>query len=355
MNQYKLFVKDCLYLNGRVKSDVRCLSFDVKRDLLEKSISTFIMEYIDNNIDEGDVCGLYDSFGMIYYIGVVDEIDKSENRITCTSNISFFKYTWIYNALREITGTTEELVKKSFEDVFINSNDYLINKKYKDINIVLETNSLNYKLPLKESNYTQSFEDFIYSCFNNFGIICDLNVPFGPYNPTLKINGSITNAEPIKIGNNFNKLRNFNVKTDTFENNKLVVYSEDGSTLRATFYGTQNGITQDDQSPLRLKKVNSVIVFSDDELNLIEAQNLQNQMFNHKITFDLLLDNSLYDFFNDFKLGMPIDIWYNGVYFNSLFTGYRFVKELDEDVSMVSIVCGKVRNSLTSKILKYAK
>lgn len=353
MSQYRLFIKDCFDLQGRVKSDVLCLSFDVKRDLLEKSVSTFNLELIDTNADVGDIAGLYDNYGTIYYIGVISEIDRTNKEITCTSNISYFNYEWLYNNLRTQSARTETLIKTEFDNTFINSDDYLMRKKYSNIDIQLLSNSLNYKLPLKDTNATINFEDFLYEMYKKYGVVCNLDISYQPVAPKLTIDSSSINLDPIKIGNNFNKIQNFSVQTDTFENNKLIVYSEDGSTHRGTFYGTTGGISEDDESPLRLKKINNVIAFSDDDINLVKAQHLQNNMYNHKINFDLILDNSFYDFFEQFKLGCPVEIWYNGIFFNSVFTGYEFVKESDAEISQVSIICGKVRNSLTSKILKY--
>lgn len=355
MSQYRFFVKDCYDLSGRVKSDVVCLSFDVKRDLLEKGTSTFNLELVDTNVDVGDVAGLYDSYGTIYYIGVIDEIDRTSMQVVCTSNVSYFRYLWLYDPLRGETGKTETLLKREFENVFINSPDYLMRRKYSDINIVLLSNSLSYLLPLKDEKATSNFEDFLYELFESYGIICDLKIGFKPETPTLTIDASVVDQEPIKVGNNFNKIQNFSIDTDTFETNKLIVYSEDGTELRGTFYGTTAGITEDDESPLRLKKVNNSIAFSDDSIALVKAQHLRNEMYNHKISFDLILDNSFYNFFELFKLGCRVDVWYNGTYYNTIFTGYEFVKENDAEISKVHIICGKVRNSLTSKILKYVK
>lgn len=354
MSQFRLFAKDCLDLKGRVKSDVLCLSFDLKRDLLEKSVSTFNVEFIDTNLDVGDVVGLYDSYGTVYYVGVIDEINRTDNQLSCTSNISYFKYLWLYDDLRSESGSTEELLKKEFENVFINSTDYLLNKKYSDIGITLLSNDLTFQMPLKGEKTTLDFEDFLYELFESYGIVCDFGISFQENNPTLTIDSKVSRRDPIKIGNNFNKIQNFSIQTETFENNKLIIYSEDG-TLRGTYFGTGAGITTDDEHPLRPKKVNNVIVFSDDDLDIIVAENLQESMYNHKISFDMILDNSFYDFFNLFKLGCPVEIWYNGIYFNSIFTGYEFIKESDAEVSQVRIVCGKVRNSLTSKILKYVR
>lgn len=355
MSVYRVFVKDCLELSGRVKSDVICISFDVKRDLLEKAVSTFVVENIDTNVDIGDVLGMYDAFGTIFYIGVVDEIDTTSNQISCTSNVSYFKYLWLYDALRSETGSTEQLMKKAFENTFKNAPDYLMQTKYGDIDIELLSNELEYKLPLQEENYTEDFEDFIYRCYNDFGIVCNFVLPFGEGTPKLTIDSRSMTRDPIKIGNNFNAIQNFTVETDTFENNKLIVYSEDGTVLRGTYYGTSDGITTDDESPLRIKKINNIIQFTDEEMPIVLAQNLQNKMYNHIIRFDMLLDNNFYNFFEQFTLGCPVSIWYNGIYFESVFTGYEFVKEETNEISSVRMTCGKVRNTLTSKILKYVR
>lgn len=355
MSVYRVFVKDCLELAGRSKSNVICISFDVKRDLLEKSVSTFVVERIDTNVDIGDILGLYDAYGTLIYIGVVDEIDTTSNQISCTSNVSYFKYLWLYNAYREQTGSTESLMKKAFEDTFKNATDYLMETKYSDINIQLITSRLSYKLPLKDDMYTEDFEDFIYDCYNNFGIVCNFVVPFEEGTPTLTIDAGAMLRDPIKIGNNFNAIQNFNVETDTFENNKLIIYNADGTELRHIYYGTADGITDDDESPLRIKKINNVIQFTDEEIPLVLAQNLQNKMYNHIIRFDMLLDNNFYNFFEQFVLGCPIDLWYNGIHFDSVFTGYELIKEENTEISSVRITCGKVRNTLTSKILKYVR
>lgn len=354
MYRYRIYVKDCLNLGGRAKSNVECLSFDIRRDLLEKSVSTFNVERIETNIDVGDVLGLYDEYGTVYYIGVINELDTTSNQITCNSNINYFAYTWLYDALNGFTGTTEEKLRKLFNDVFINSNDYLMRTKYGNINIVLKSNFLTFNFPTKEEHEVLNFEDFLYECYLNYGIVCNLSVPFEIGTPVLTIDASTSLRDPIKIGNNFNAIQNFRIETDTVENNKLIIYSNEGE-YRATYFATQNGITQDDESPLRLKKINNVIVFSDDDINLILTENLDDYMYNHKITFDLLLNNTFYDFFSLFALGCPVEIWYNGVYFNSVFTGFQFIKEENIDVSLVNITCGKVRNTLTSKLLKYVR
>ena len=355
MFQFRTFVKDCLNLSGRAKSNVICLSFDIKRDLLEKAVSTFNVEYIDNNIDIGDILGLYDEYGTVYYIGVVDEIDTTVNQITCTSNISYFNYQWLYDDMREQIGTTELLLGNQITNTFKNSNDSLMALKYGDIDIEVKSNILNNQFPLKQDNEVINFEDFLFDCYKNYGIVCNLDVKFQESRPRLTIDASVGNNTPIKVGNNFNAIQNFTINTDVAENNKLMIYSEDGTTLRATYYGTTNGITQDDESPLRIKRINNVIVFSDDDIENVVTENLDTVMYNHCIKFDLMLNNNFYDFFELFKLGCPIDVWYNGIYFNSIFTGYEFIKEENIDVTRVSVTCGMVRNSLTSKLLKYVR
>ena len=124
-----------------------------------------------------------------------------------------FDYAWLYDPLREEAGSTEELIKKEFENVFINADDFLMRAKYSNIQIELGTTIKDYMLPLKDEHATESYLDFIYECYNNFDIICDFKVFFEQTAPVLTIDASAINREPIKIGNNFNAISNFEIKS----------------------------------------------------------------------------------------------------------------------------------------------
>lgn len=182
-------------------------------------------------------------------------------------------------------------------------------------------------------------------------MIVDINIPFNQGTPTIEILKPSYGS--IKVGNNVNVVRNLTPFTEVFETNKLVIYNQEGTTLRGTYYGTTDGITTNASNPLRLPVIKTTFIFNtDDSLDDIKNDNLQEQMLNHKITFDLILDNSIYSFY-EWKLGMPIDVWYNGQYFQTDYTGYSMIKNENENLGSVQITCGKVRNKLTEILNGY--
>ena len=88
------------------------------------------------------------------------------------------------------------------------------------------------------------------------------------------------------------------------------------------------------------------VVFSDDPVADLVANNLPDTMFNHKIEFDLIIKNFLYEF-GEFNLGGELDIYYGDNYYNSVLTGYEISKSSNQNIISVHFVCGLVRKKLT--------
>ena len=156
------------------------------------------------------------------------------------------------------------------------------------------------------------------------------------------------NYSPLTISNNTNCIESMSPITQVYENNKLIVYDSEGE-YRKTFYATTNGITDNPSAVGRLKRINTHIVFSDDDYNILEAQNLRNDMYNHKLTFTMTLKNNFFNWY-EWKLGLPLEVWYNSHYFKTIYTGYKLVKDDNKEPMKVEITCGKVRTSLTKKL-----
>ena len=72
-------------------------------------------------------------------------------------------------------------------------------------------------------------------------------------------------------------------------------------------------------------------------------------MYNHKLTFDLIIDNFLYTF-GDFNLGGGLDIYNGDDYYNSVLTGYEIHKDSNQSITSVQFICGNVRTKLTQKL-----
>lgn len=340
MYQYRVFVKDCLDLAGLPIANSICLSFNINKDLLSVATSTFTLLDTPTNIKEGDVLGLVDPYGTVIYTGVINSIGES---ISCRAITSIFNDNWKYHDNSQ--STIEGKIKKIIEDDFINSSDPMVSDRFPFT--VSASSSTTGTIETKDDTYVMDFETFLMNMYNTYGVITDIQIPFNG-SPTITLKQATHTS--IKVGNNVLPVQNMTPLTEIFETNKLEIWDKDGTTLRGTYYTTSQGVTSNANDPLRLPVTKTKFIFNtDDALADIVQENLQDEIYNHKITFDLLLNNGLYDFY-DWELGMPIEIWCNGEYYSTLFTKYSMSKEMNVDVTSVSITCGKVRNSLTERL-----
>lgn len=337
---YRVFVKDCLDITSLPIANEVCLSFNIAKDLMSTSTSSFELLRMPNNIKNGDILGLVDPYGTVIYNGVINSISSS---ISCRDIISVFSDQWKWHDPSQTT--IEGKLKKIIEDDFVNSSDPMISDRFPFS--VSTTSATNGTFETQDTTYIVEFETFLRDLYNIYGVITEINVPFNG-TPTIVLKQA-THAS-VKIGNNAQIIQNMTPLTEVFETNKLMIYDSEGTTLRATYYTTPQGITTNANNPLRLPVTKTQFIFnSDDPVDEIKQENLQEEIYNHKIEFTMLLNNGLYNFF-DWELGMPIEIWCDGQYFSTLFTKYVLTKSPNVDVATVDICCGKVRNTLTEKL-----
>lgn len=344
MYQYRAYVKDALRLQDKPKAFLRVTAFTIRRDLLTNANSSFTVLEVPTNIDNSDIFCLYDPTGEVIYCGVIAQIKANE--IQCNQIQSFFKGNWLYKT--QTSATLEEEVALLLSDFTQgaqgDTTDPLMVQKYSQVGIEY-VGTTQASLPTKDANYTTDFEEFIYSLYQQYGIIFDFE--FG-YSDGGKVTISTPSFTAYKLANNNNSINAISPITEIAQTNKLVIYSSEG-TYRATYYATSEGITTDANDPLRFKTINTKFIFSDDDLSSLVAANLTADMFNHKLTFSMLLNSKLYNW-KEWKLGQPLNIYYNNQYFRSIYTGYELTKEANQEPYQVNIICGKVRTSLTKKL-----
>lgn len=342
MYQYRVFIKDCLNISGLPIANSVCLSFNISKDLLSTATSSFTLYENPTNIKEGDILGLVDPFGTVIYNGVINSIGES---ISCRGITSIFNDNWKWRSVTS-PSTIEGKLRSIIISDFKNSSDPMVSDRFPFT--VTAVSSTTGSFETKEDTYVVNFEKFITDIYDQYGIITDIQIPFGSGTPTIQLKQATHPS--IKIGNNVLPVRNMTPLTEVFETNKLVIYDREGANIRQTYYTTSSGITTNASSPLRLPVTKTKFVFNtDDDLDDIKRENLQEEIYNHKIDFELILKNGLYDFY-DWELGMPLEIWFNGAYYSTIFTKYSMEKALNVDVSTVKITCGKVRNSLTERL-----
>ena len=338
---YRVFVKDCLDLESLPVANSVCLSFSITKDLMSTATSTFTLLDMPTNIKNGDVLGLVDPYGTVIYTGVINSIGST---ISCREITAMFADQWKWRDPGN--ASIEAKLKAIIDNDFVGSSDPMIADRFPFTVTAASTTAGVFEQ--QEATYTTDFEQLLMEIYDTYGVITDIQIPFASATPSITLKQATHTA--IKVGNNVLPVRNMTPLTEVFETNKLVIYDSEGTTLRGTYYTTPSGITTNASSPLRLPVTKTKFIFdTDTALDDIKTANLQEQIYNHKITFDMLLNNGLYDFY-DWELGMPIEIFYNGAYYSTLFTKYSMAKELNVDVAAVSITCGKVRNTLTERL-----
>lgn len=341
---FRAYIKDKLDITASPKAFVDVVSFTIRRDLLTSVNSSFYLIEVTSNINEGDLFVLYDDKGKVYYQGIICAINTGE--IQCNQIQAFYKGLWIYDTYP--TSSLEGEIAHILSDY---SQGYLKGCSWQDTLIAQEkspitiTTSSSTSQQLESGEETKDFEKFIYELYDKYNIVFDFNIP---YSNAGSVDIRKASSSIVKIGNNTDSIVEISPTTEIEEINKLVVFAKDG-TYRTTFvYTTTNGIVEEPNTIAgRFGIVNTKVVKSDDDINIIKDANISSSMFNHQVNFTMLLDNKLYNFW-DWELGQQMQIYQNGKYFESVFTGYELSCAENQEPREVQITCGKVRTKLTS-------
>lgn len=351
--QYRCFVKDQLDLEASPKAFLVADTFTVKPDLMTNSTSTINVQEMPSNINIGDVIVLYDPKGQFLYNGVIKSID--DLRITCSQMQSFYKGLWIYNT-HPSSSLEEEIAyllgQYSQGKIYGSTyTDSLVAQRLGGITIDFVANtSANLPTDLdkdgNEQYSTKDMEQFIYELYENYGIVFNFEINLVGTN---YVHIKVPNYETIKVGNNMFAIQNMLPMTTIEETNRLIIFSSQ-KVYRTTYVATKNGIVEQPTSTVnRFDITNTKVVFSDDDVSDLISANLPSSMFNHKIEYDLIIKNFIYEF-GDFNLGGELDIYYGDDYYNSVLTGYEITKASNQNITRAHFVCGKVRTKLTKRL-----
>ena len=159
----------------------------------------------------------------------------------------------------------------------------------------------------------KDMEQFIYELYADYGILFDFEINFSGAN---YVHIKMPSFTPIKVGNNMYAITNMSPITQIEETNRLIIFAQN-KTYRTTYVATKTGIVEEPSGTNnRFDITNTKIVFSDDSEEDLVAQNLPSQMYNHKLTFSLIIKNFIYEF-GDFNLGGELEVWFNDDYYDS--------------------------------------
>lgn len=337
---YRIYVKGRLSLDDSIILSVRTLEFTIKRDALKNATSTFVVEGVPRAITEGDILILMNSYGTKMYTGVIVRVEN--NVIECNQMLSLFNDNYKYAI--ENKSTIEQSIASMLETQFKKNEDPIIKSLFNPFKIDCVAGKKQ-KLPSQEEKYVCNLENFFYSLFDNYDVLLDFNIPFEKNVPMITI--KTNNAVKIKLIDNTIYTPVLMPTTEVYETNKLIIYDEDGK-YRGSYYGSRNGITTNPKELTRWNVVKTNVVFSNDDLDVIKAQNLKEDMYNHKLEIEMIMDNKLYKF-DEMSLGQEFDVWIKNRYYNTILTGYEFSKDKDEQIKTVNLIFGKVRTKASQR------
>ena len=313
---------------------------------LEQEVADIFVDFIENKI--GEIVTTLPTaneenwmHNKLYYKLVNDKyIDYRINKeVTTEKKSGSDEYEEIVSYQMVELGESASQTPEDFQA------DPLFQQKYGAFTVQYE-NSQEVHLPvLEDPGNTRNMQQFIYDLYNDYGIVVKINIPF---ESGCSILIKTADYGSLKIARNSASILSISPSMEIEELNKLVVFSSSGS-LRNIFYATENGIVEDPTSTGRLKVINTEFVYSDDAIDDIKTQHLKDEMYNHQIVFEMVLENQLYDFFS-WNLGMPLEVHYDGIYYKTIFTGYEYSFKENERPSKVKVTCGKVRTRLTDLV-----
>lgn len=366
-----------VYLNGQQLAELTSGQESMCEVQFVKGMNKLVVLYRNDTGDDGFNAYLnyesypsYDStkkYAVGDYVGYSNVLYRCKTAITTPEKWTDSHWTAVSNADRmklrisnlpnvlgiNSTAATDLYLEKCIDNIVkYYSDGYIVGSDYRDPKVAQRLSGITSRyigstlvnLPTNPVGETMDFEDFIYYLYEHYGIIFEFEINVsGPNYVTIRI----PDYDPVKVGDNIFSITKMNPVTTSEETNRLIIFASDNVTYRATWVATETGVYEATvEEATRMKTTNTEIVFSDDPISDIVASNLPNQMFNHHISFTLLLKNFVYDF-DEFKLGGPLQIYTINDYYDSVLTGYEISKDSNTNISEVDFICGKVRQKLT--------
>lgn len=362
------------------------ISASITTDTMQKATSTITLKEVPSLYQSNMPIVIFNPKGKPVYYGVIQSIDG--NKLTCREPMSVYDEDFLFhintslgNGLNLTThsvmyGATHymDYARNRNTDNLLGDVNVLQQRKlypfisrYNEIMNLDESRVFSVRLPKIEEVGISNLEDYLLSLFDNFGIYVRTSLQFGRRDAFSQYDSHYFEMKPtyirdfdtLKISDNVENVQNVNINIEEAESTVLIIYNSTGTSVRQYVgmktdgsIATFNASTTSEEllTFIGYNRYKVKVVASDDDLATLRAQNLSNSMYNHKISFTLGLGGKLFDI-ESFKIGQPVDFYYEGKVYNSVVTGISFnIDENSEKIESVNITLGKVRNNLTSKL-----
>lgn len=350
---------------------VKVLRGDINEDLLQRSTSTFECLEIPSTVQINSPLFLFNPKGRIIYYGVIKAIEG--NKLTCREPICLYdddhlqitsQYKNYYTTLNGVYSFMQYNVSGAFG---FNA------EKHDDLYVLFPSQYMPVKsegvpsnvMASIDKNGTVNGEDYLLNAYSDFGIA--IKYDYYLYDPTHLVMSATpflpASYDKVDIADNFEYVSDINLTIQEADTTDLIIYSSDGSTYRGQALMKTNGTIEIFEAGASTSGHNlndfvadtickQKIVFSDDGLKTVSAENLNGALYSHKINFNLAKNDLLR--FEDLHLGQYVDFYYKGNLYNSVITAWSYSFE-DATIRSMNITMGNVRTTLTAILNKKNK
>ena len=151
--------------------------------------------------------------------------------------------------------------------------------------------------------------------------------------------------DEITISNNIDIIKDLNVEIEYTNTNLVYVYNSAGTSFRELLvFDNVNTNTEERTIPAK-----EALIMSDDSIETLRAQYINEYNLNHKITFTIDYPNNFISF-DDMKLGTRVNFYEGSQLYQSVITGISYNIGKTDNIGTVKYTLGKARSNLTSKL-----
>ena len=356
-------------------SYLKVRSAEINEDALQRTTSTIELENVPSSVVPNCAVFVFDPKNRLYYTGIVKEIDG--NTITCREPVSIYDddiklLPAMYDAKKSLTYNVYDILTNyssysTFDQrkrgMVKNVLDGLTPNSERPRLVLNPNGDVSWSMPQITEAEVVNGEDFLIDLFNQFGILYDASMyqteVAGLKAMYMQLDPVNNLAYPrLTLGDNIEVIKDVSITESPEEYTYLMVYTENGATLRGQFAVNVNGdIDEYVQDEWGLTEANykaltncrTKVVLSSDVLQTIAKQELNPAVNNHKITFTL--DNTGMMRFENMRIGQPVSFYVGSKVYDSVITAWSYTIEPNADeIKSVSITLGNVRTNMTSKL-----
>lgn len=379
---FKVIIYQRTNLQSGAIANLDVVKASISEDLSQKASSTITCASIPTNVQIYDLLRLYDTKGRFIYWGIINAI--TDNVIKCSQFQSLYNDNIHEDLLvpevfanLKVSGIVDWYLRvkeggyfytyTENGTTFVGTLDRNVKNYYKGITHTVSDSS-NRHMPVPEDYQMINLESWLYDIFNSYSILLKpiwvsgniphINIAILYPNGKITTSGETFDFSQTKLFDTYENISNLSITKEDEDVNTVHIWygGQDGEQIYTILNdGRIVEVRNNVEVANRVGCNKTTFIEYDgqsDPMDMIYKA-LPNLQYNHKITFDILFtDNNKYE---DYILGKKIQFYENAHnrLFDTMLTAWKYEIEENSDViKKATFTLGKVRNSLTDKLMK---